>query len=41
MTSEARVYNYLLFIIWLCELYEEDFGGEIVNIGETESDEGV
>lgn len=41
MTSEARVYDDLLLVVWLCELHEEDFGGEVIDIGEAEGKEGI
>jgi hypothetical protein len=41
MASKTRVYDDLLLVVRLCELNEEDFGGEVVNVRQTESDEGV
>jgi hypothetical protein len=41
MTSKARVYEKLLLVVWLCEFDKEYLRGEVVDVGETEGDEGV
>ena len=41
MASKTRIYDNLLFIIWLCELEKKDLRGEIVDVGDTEGDEGI
>ena len=41
MTSETRIYDNLLLMIRLGELHQEYFGGEIVDVGQPEGDEGV
>ena len=32
MAPEARVYHYLLLVVWLCELDEEDLRREVVYV---------
>ena len=41
MTSESRVNYDLFFPVWLCEFYEEDFGGEIVDIPDSQRHQGI
>ena len=41
MAPEARVYNDLLFVIWLGKLHEEYFGGQVINVGHSQSHEGI
>jgi hypothetical protein len=41
VTSEAGVYNDLLLMVWLCEFDEEDFRGQVVDVRDTQSSEGL
>lgn len=41
MTAETGIDYDLLLALGLCEFYEEDFGGEVVDVGDAEGEEGV
>jgi hypothetical protein len=41
MTSESRVDDYLLLVLGLREFDEEDFRGEIVDVRDSESEQGI
>jgi hypothetical protein len=41
MASEAGVYDNLLFAFGLCEFDQEDFGGEVVDVGNAKGNESI
>lgn len=41
MASKARIYDNLLLMIRFCEFEKEDLGREVVDIGDSEGNEGI
>lgn len=41
MASKSRVDDNLFFSIWLCELYEENFGREIIDVPNSERHQSI
>jgi hypothetical protein len=41
MASKSGIYDYLLLVVRLCELDQEDFGREIVDVGYAQSNKGL
>lgn len=41
VAAKPGIDYYLLFILGLCKFYEEDFGREVIDVGDAEGKEGV